>query len=243
MDEKEISFCNLELSKNCENCKKTFFKKKAESKGYWEKKKCCSHACAYQFKRDAAIGFANTPMSKPCKNCSNLLHKPKDLSRGKWEKRQFCCPKCSFIFKTGVSLNTTHCKNGLHEWKEENIYQYTDKNGHIVKYCKLCREVSKGPKENWKKLVSSYNRKSCLRRLYNMTLEEYDEKLKGQDNKCAICGIKDKDLNKTMHIDHCHKTGKIRGLLCKNCNNGLGFFNDNENNLLEAYNYLLKYKR
>lgn len=62
----------------------------------------------------------------------------------------------------------------------------------------------------------------------------YELSLK-QNHACAICGriMKDK-----LFIDHCHKTGKIRGLLCPTCNAGLGFFRDDPNLLKNAVMYL-----
>ena len=59
-----------------------------------------------------------------------------------------------------------------------------------------------------------------------------------QNNCCAICGKSQNNENRRFAIDHCHKTGKIRGLLCYTCNNGLGSFKDNVIFLLNAINYL-----
>lgn len=86
-------------------------------------------------------------------------------------------------------------------------------------------------------LVRSYEKRfHRARRLkydYNTT-EEYIEKLlKDQDNKCAICKLETK-----LVIDHCHANGNVRGMLCTNCNTGLGHFKDNINFLKEAINYL-----
>ena len=59
--------------------------------------------------------------------------------------------------------------------------------------------------------------------------------LSNQSGHCAICINKDK---RKLAVDHCHKTGKIRGLLCSNCNQGLGMFKDNLDFLGRARNYL-----
>lgn len=56
-----------------------------------------------------------------------------------------------------------------------------------------------------------------------------------QEWRCKICGVVPNTL---LHVDHCHKTMKIRGLLCKRCNMGLGYFKDNPESLIAAAGYL-----
>jgi len=62
--------------------------------------------------------------------------------------------------------------------------------------------------------------------------------LEEQEHKCAICLTSDVDLEKLLAVDHCHTTGKVRGLLCSNCNLALGNFKDNITNLEQAIKYL-----
>lgn len=84
-------------------------------------------------------------------------------------------------------------------------------------------------------------RKSHLKKKYGITILKYEEILKSQDNKCAIC---ETQLNDTLghrpHIDHCHDTGLVRGILCGSCNKGIGLLKDSNVILKKAYNYLLK---
>jgi len=75
---------------------------------------------------------------------------------------------------------------------------------------------------NNKKKYYINNTKRHLKQKYNLTIETFDDYLKQQQNKCAICGKSNKSQLQKFSIDHCHKTGKIRGLLCKKCNTGLG---------------------
>jgi len=81
-----------------------------------------------------------------------------------------------------------------------------------------------------------------LRKTYGITLEEYRQMFVDQDNKCAICrmdGFKIcKDAKALLVVDHCHSTGKVRGLLCHNCNRGLGLFQDNKQHLGAAIEYI-----
>lgn len=74
------------------------------------------------------------------------------------------------------------------------------------------------------------------RKNYGISLEDYEIILVKQGGVCGICFCKDK--NKRLAVDHCHKTGKIRGLLCNKCNIGIGYFDDNIENLIKAANYL-----
>lgn len=84
-------------------------------------------------------------------------------------------------------------------------------------------------------------RDGIIRRQYGITLAEYDQMLRDQDYKCAICGNEDEVEGRRLAIDHCHDSGKVRGLLCGKCNRGLGLFYDNKNLLTNAISYLDKY--
>ena len=101
-----------------------------------------------------------------------------------------------------------------------------------------------------KKCMNIYDYKtdknSKLKRAYGITLDEYEELLSKQDSKCAICGIdnngKYRNKPRAFAVDHCHTTGKIRGLLCSDCNTGIGLLKDNINFLQSAIKYLNKLK-
>lgn len=81
-------------------------------------------------------------------------------------------------------------------------------------------------------------RKSHLKIKFGVTPEQYDEVLKQQNFSCAICEKHTLEFEKRLAIDHDHKTGKIRGLLCMFCNTALGKFNDDVSLLKKAINYL-----
>jgi recombination endonuclease VII len=78
-------------------------------------------------------------------------------------------------------------------------------------------------------------RKVQLKFDYNMSLEQYDALLARQGGVCAICRIRSE---RPLCVDHCHRTDRIRGLLCRTCNSGLGFFNDDPALLRAATAYL-----
>lgn len=79
---------------------------------------------------------------------------------------------------------------------------------------------------------------------HGMTLGQYDELLKSQNGVCAICGNGNEHQtglgrkSVRLTVDHCHASGRIRGLLCHKCNAGLGFFKDNPEILNKALDYL-----
>ena len=87
------------------------------------------------------------------------------------------------------------------------------------------------------------SRRAHLKRLYNMTLEEYDNMFIRQGGKCAICGgVDPRHKSGILCVDHCHITGEVRALLCGKCNPALGGFDDNITILLSAIEYLKRFE-
>jgi len=84
----------------------------------------------------------------------------------------------------------------------------------------------------------AYERAYLLRKLYGMTVEEYDERLASQGGGCAICGAK--PGRRSLPVDHDHETGLVRGILCTDCNTALGSFDDDPALLLRAIEYLME---
>lgn len=89
--------------------------------------------------------------------------------------------------------------------------------------CKKCKSLSS---KNW--------RKNNIGILYGITGTQYDQMLEQRGPLCPICG----NPNKQPHIDHCHKTGQVRGLICRRCNIALGMLLDNPKACLRAAIYL-----
>ena len=117
-------------------------------------------------------------------------------------------------------------------------------------WCKKCQKEHRQKPEvklyqtNYRKRPKSRLRKAELRRKYrrNVLKGEYDQILVMQHNCCAICGRHQSELKQSLCIDHDHKTGKNRGLLCHRCNLGIGFFGDNPSILQNVIVYLDRYK-
>lgn len=79
---------------------------------------------------------------------------------------------------------------------------------------------------------------AIMRRQYGISMEEFDALLEFQGGGCAICSKPIEKLRRRMNIDHDHKTGKVRGILCSGCNTGLGHLGDNVEGLKKALYYL-----
>lgn len=83
-----------------------------------------------------------------------------------------------------------------------------------------------------------WNKKKCK---YGVTRERYEQMVADQDGKCAICGVTENRYGDTVRdwdIDHCHDTGEVRGLLCTNCNRGIGYMQHDADRLQAAIGYL-----
>ncbi len=111
--------------------------------------------------------------------------------------------------------------------------------------CRPCHKVARidhlnaNPGSRYK-----YKRRTELKNNYGMTEDDYNFILEAQQGVCKICGTDraDRRTERRFAIDHCHKTGKIRGLLCNTCNRALGLFKDSTSSLVNALNYLNYYK-
>jgi hypothetical protein len=99
-------------------------------------------------------------------------------------------------------------------------------------------------KDKWKdynKDAKPKRRKRDIFSKYGLTAEQVDDMLASQGGKCAICLTPDPGGRYgTFHIDHCHTTGKVRGLLCHSCNTSLGHFKDDAAVIRRAANYVEK---
>jgi DNA-directed RNA polymerase subunit M/transcription elongation factor TFIIS len=113
-----------------------------------------------------------------------------------------------------------------------------------------CRTCSKSATKAWRKLQPDYEtrryqkvkgetRERHLIRKYGVTSADYESMLVGQGGQCAICGaIAEDQPHKVFHVDHCHETGRVRGLLCRGCNHVLGHMKDDPEKLRKAIDYL-----
>lgn len=141
-------------------------------------------------------------------------------------------------------------RNSIHKaWQQRNPgkqaeYQrrYLERNPGAQEHLRECQKVWK---RKWKarpeNIVRHYMamKRFHLKRGYGMTLEQYYLMLETQGYKCLLCGqIHEEVSRKRLNVDHCHRTGRVRGLLCSNCNNIIGKADDNIDLLKKAIEYL-----
>ncbi len=85
---------------------------------------------------------------------------------------------------------------------------------------------------------AKYHRKSQLRRAYGLSVEDYQTMLEMQGDACGLCGKSAAEEGRQLSVDHCHRSGQVRALLCTCCNTGLGKFADSPALLRIAARYL-----
>jgi hypothetical protein len=132
---------------------------------------------------------------------------------------------------------------------ESEFYKVSKTNPKLRTVCKTCCaetfkiNYKKNP-EKYRRYTSSRSYRPALKRKANLktfglTVAEYDQMLVAQNNVCAICS-NTCSSGKRLAVDHCHITGKIRGLLCRRCNQSIGKFHDDPVLIQKAVDYLLK---
>jgi hypothetical protein len=112
----------------------------------------------------------------------------------------------------------------------------TSKDGY-GSYCKQCKIDMN--RENYAKNRHKHidqRKNSHLIKTYGITLQEYKRLLSKQEGVCAICKCRDKHTK--LVVDHDHKTGEIRGLLCNSCNRAIGYFGDDVVRIKNSISYL-----
>jgi hypothetical protein len=151
------------------------------------------------------------------------------------------CSKCKTVKpssqfykqKTKKSGLASHCIECQKKWISANREKI---NARQRKYSAIWYHENK---PNKPKKPLEQRRQSILKK-YGLTVVEYDEMLRKQNGVCAICGGTNSD-GKGLFIDHDHKTGRIRGLLCNDCNLGIGRLKDSVGILTKAIGYLTKF--
>ena len=98
--------------------------------------------------------------------------------------------------------------------------------------CKTCSSLA------GKQQYISNNRARNLLHKYGITLEDYNQMFADQEGCCKVCDRHQSEFTNNLCVDHCHTTGKVRGLLCFSCNTGIGHLKDDIELLKRAITYL-----
>lgn len=133
------------------------------------------------------------------------------------------CFRCKTSKPVSEFQKKTKAKDGLHP------------------LCKECKNSDERAKRD-----PSYSQRTNLKKMYGMTPEQYWALRDKQAGVCAICEEPEKMVRYgkvvNLAVDHCHKTGIVRGLLCSSCNRGIGKLKDSPKILKSALLYLLDYE-
>lgn len=142
------------------------------------------------------------------------------------------CKKCQYVYtKRYLKKNPEKVSQfALNRKPKSKVYRQKTKE-HRNAYMRA-----------WGKQNPEKTRAQKYRHRYGIDIEDYDELLGKQDGKCAICYSSDfgRANAKYFVVDHCHKTKKVRGLLCHKCNVVIGISGDNTNILKQAIDYLVE---
>lgn len=155
--------------------------------------------------------------------------KVKPSSRGSWTASHKKCTRC----KETKTLSEFYIRGGTNRFA-----------GTPSPRCRACNVVAN--RESWAKNGSrGINWERRIKYVFGMTREDYDHLLASQGGSCAICQTKSpigrrykNGRIEKFSIDHCHRTGRIRGLLCMKCNMSIGQFDDSLPLLQKAMEYL-----
>lgn len=126
-------------------------------------------------------------------------------------------------------------------YRRPRYEQYPDTKAGYSTKCKICvnkdRRIYRA--ENLQK-CNDADTNSRFKRTYGIDITQYNQIFLNQEGCCAGCKTHQYELKRKLVVDHNHETGVIRGLLCNNCNRGLGLLKDNSNVLLNLSNYITK---
>jgi len=222
------NYCSL-------NCYNKNYKKKwyLKNKNIHKKEEKNCNFCGNVF-------ITKTKLSKYCSNKCNSSDFYKK-SGGYAELNEKICEYCNIIFKPKKGKNTKCCSGLCNSklWVKNNTERAKEMKRNQEKKRK---ELNKEDFLEKKRINSKKNSKwSYIKRKYNLTKEDYYKMFELQNNRCKICN-NILGSGKKVHIDHCHVTSKVRGLLCQKCNHGLGIFNDNIQLFYNAIQYLQQNK-
>lgn len=189
---------------------------------------------------------------KQCTKC--MLRKPNDQfgkARRNPQKLQNVCKACTILRQRdwerknieknlkGIDLSRPQvCRTCKEEKPTSNFYRRANTKSGLDSECAECtkeRDKRRYKRDRHKRKYQ--NKWATIKMKFGITESNWMEMLKKQNSCCAVCRVLFEPIEKA-HIDHDHKTGKIRGLLCKKCNFAIGLLNDDPSVFIRAAKYL-----
>ena len=149
----------------------------------------------------------------PCKKCGST-----ERYTGSSDCRQCHIKKCTKRNKENPKYQENQRK-----WREANIISR--------------KEYDK----RWYQENKEKSYEYTLKKKYGITYAEYEKMLTEQKGLCAICGKTEPTENRRLAVDHCHRTGKVRSLLCGKCNKAIGLLDDDPELMKKAIEYMRKH--
>lgn len=164
-------------------------------------------------------------LQRICTKCNKerILKQFGSHSKGKYG-RQPSCRKCAY--ETNRKFCTEHPEI-KYEWDRKYKTTHPDNRKRYAR--------------DWARRNKMITKERRLELKYGLSTSEYLKMMANQSNVCAICKHPPSEKEKILHVDHDHRTNKVRGLLCGSCNRALGLFDDSMTVVMDAYQYLQKH--
>lgn len=160
--------------------------------------------------------------TKLCPHCETTKLDSEFQRRKKDGRLQSWCKTCTY-----ASAERSRKKHGPYKRSPE----------YHKEWRKAHPESTRNAVERWRNKNPDKIKESYLKRKYNISLGEYERMLTFQNGLCAIC-LQPEHIRLSLAVDHCHKTGRVRRLLCNKCNSLLGMVNDSPDLLRKAAAYI-----
>jgi hypothetical protein len=177
-------------------------------------------------------------MELKCNICNRLLptdnfHKCNSISRG----YQYKCKTCVTAYDKTVD-RLAYQKSKVKDWRESNPEKRNEqKKRHYLKNKEKIDQKAK----DWYNNNKDRSKANAILRKYGISIDDFNQMRESQQYRCAICGQGEEKFAKGLFIDHCHKTGKVRKLLCANCNAAIGMLQDDPRLLMIAAEYIKEF--
>lgn len=127
------------------------------------------------------------------------------------------------------------------EYKSWDNFSYKRPKNRKPGYQPRCKLCCAKDTQDWNSINKESARERYLQRKYGISENEYNARLLSQNNCCPVCGVEFSDGvfgPDSPVVDHCHINGHVRGILCNECNRGLGYYHDDPEALRRAAAYL-----